>query len=83
MGKAKVIPDPPPTNFNSARRRRSSSHKSGTIHLRRRQIFTIFDPYLPNIGISAKCLKRGFLILMYCDLWTIGTWGYPFLPKTF
>ena len=40
----------------------------GTIHLRRRQIFTIFDPYP---------LLRGFLILMYCDLRTIGTLGYP------
>ena len=28
----------------------------GTIHLRRRQIFTIFDPYPPTIGIPAKCL---------------------------
>ena len=54
----------------------------GTIHLRRRQIFTIFDPYPPTIGIPAKCLWRGFLILMYCDLWTIGTWGYPSPPKT-
>ena len=49
----------------------------GTIHLRRRQIFTIFDPYLPTIGIPAKCLWRGFLIHMYCDLLTIGTWGQP------
>ena len=50
----------------------------GTIHLRRWQIFTIFDPYPPTIGIPAKCfLWRGFLILMYCDLWTIGTWGHP------
>ena len=49
----------------------------GTIHLRRRQIFTIFDPYPPTIGIPAKCLWRGFLILMYCDLLTIGTWGHP------
>ena len=39
----------------------------GTIHLRRRQIF---DPYPPTIDIPAKCLWRGFLILMYCDLWT-------------
>ena len=54
----------------------------GTIHLRRRQIFTIFDPYPPTIGIPAKCLWRGFLILMYCDLWTIGTWGHPSPPKT-
>ena len=45
----------------------------GTIHLRRRQIFTIFDPSPPTIGILAKWLWRGFLILMYCDLWTIGT----------
>ena len=28
----------------------------GTIHLRRRQIFTIFDPYPPTIDIPAKCL---------------------------
>ena len=49
----------------------------GTIHLRRRQIFTIFDPYPPTIGIPAKCLWRGFLILTYCDLSTIGTWGHP------
>ena len=28
----------------------------GTIHLRRQQIFTIFDPYPPTIGIPAKCL---------------------------
>ena len=28
----------------------------GTIHSRRRQIFTIFDPYPPTIGIPAKCL---------------------------
>ena len=28
----------------------------GSIHLRRRQIFTIFDPYPPTIGIPAKCL---------------------------
>ena len=28
----------------------------GTIHLRRRQIFMIFDPYPPTIGIPAKCL---------------------------
>jgi hypothetical protein len=51
----------------------------GTIlHLRRWQIFTIFDPYPPTIGIPAKCLSRGFLILMYCDLLTIGTWGHPY-----
>ena len=49
----------------------------GTIHLRRRQIFMIFDPYPPTIGIPAKYLWRGFLILIYCDIWTIGTWGYP------
>ena len=54
----------------------------GTIHLRRRQIFTIFDPYPPTIGIPAKCLWRGFFILIYCDLLTIGTWGHPFPPKT-
>ena len=40
----------------------------GTIHLRRRQVFMIFYPYPPTIGIPAKCLLRGFLILMYCDL---------------
>ena len=28
----------------------------GTIHLRRRQIFTTFNPYPPTIGIPAKCL---------------------------
>ena len=28
----------------------------GTIHLRRWQIFTIFDPYPPTMGIPAKCL---------------------------
>jgi hypothetical protein len=28
----------------------------GTIHLRRRHIFTNFDPYSPTIGIPAKCL---------------------------
>ena len=44
--------------------------------LRRRQIFTIFDPNPPTIGIPAKCLWRGFVILMYCDLSTIGTWGH-------
>ena len=45
----------------------------GTIHLRRRQIFTIFDPYPPTICIPAKCLLyRRFSILMYCDLLTIG-----------
>ena len=58
----------------------SNSHAAiflGTIHLRRRQIFMIFDPSSPTIGIPAKCLWRGFLILMYCDLLTIGTWGHP------
>ena len=54
----------------------------GTIHLRRRQILTIFDPYPPTIGIPAKCLWRGFLILMYCDLLIIGTWGHPSPPAT-
>ena len=53
-----------------------------TIHLRSRQIFTIFNPYPPTIGIPAKCLWRGFLILMYCDLSTIGPWGHPSPPKT-
>ena len=57
-------------------------NKKETIHLRRRQIFTIFDPYPPTIGIPAKCLWRGFLILMYCDLLTIGIWGHPSPPKT-
>ena len=28
----------------------------GTIHLRCRQIFTIFDPFPPTIGIPGKCL---------------------------
>ena len=54
----------------------------GTIHIRRRQIFTIFDPFPPTIGIPAKCLWGEFLILLYCDLWTIGTWGHPSPPKT-
>ena len=54
----------------------------GTIYLICWQIFTIFDPYPPTIGILAKCLWRGFLILMYCDLLTIGTWGHPSPPKT-
>ena len=49
----------------------------GTIHLRRRQILTIFDPYPPTIRIPANCLWRGFLILMYYDLLTIATWGHP------
>ena len=49
----------------------------GTIHLRRWQIFTIFDPYPPTIGIPAKYLWRGFLFLMYCDLLTIGPRGHP------
>ena len=49
----------------------------GTIHLRRWQSFMIFDPYPPTIGIPAKCLWGKFFILMSCDLWTIGTWGYP------
>ena len=39
--------------------------------------FTIFDLYPPTIGISAKCLWRGFLILIYCDILTIGPWGHP------
>ena len=30
-----------------------------------------------TISIPAECLWRGFLIFMYCDLWTIGTWGHP------
>ena len=55
----------------------------GTIHLRRRQIFMIFDTYPPSIGIPAKCLWRGFFILMYCELLTIGTRGHPSPPKTF
>ena len=44
--------------------------------------FKIFDPYPPTIGIPAKCFWRGFLILMYCDLLTIGTRGHPSPPKT-
>ena len=52
-----------------------------TIHFRRRQIFPIFDPYPPTIGIPSR-LWRGFLILMYCDLWTISTWRHPSSPKT-
>ena len=50
---------------------------AGTIQLRRWQVFRIFDPYPPSIGIPASCLWRGFLILMYCDLSTIGPWGHP------
>ena len=56
--------------------RKNKISSLGTIHLRRRQIFMIFDPYHPTIGIPAKCLWRVFLILMYCDLSTIGTWGH-------
>ena len=44
--------------------------------------FHDFWPLPPTIGIRAKCLWRGFLILMYCDLLTIGTWGHPSPPKT-
>ena len=33
-----------------------SKSEFGTIHLRRRQIFTIFDPSPPTVGIPAKCL---------------------------
>ena len=54
----------------------------GTIHLRSRQIFTILDPYPPTVSIPAKCLWRGLLILIYCDLLTIGTWWTPLPPKT-
>jgi hypothetical protein len=36
-----------------------------------------FEPLPPTIGIPAKCLWRGFLILIYCDLLTIGIWGHP------
>jgi hypothetical protein len=39
--------------------------------------FHNFDPYPPTIGIPSKCLWRGFLILMHCDLLTIDTWGHP------
>ena len=35
----------------------------GTIHLRRRQIFTIFDPYPPTISIPAKAYEVDFLSL--------------------
>ena len=65
--------------FHCITRLNNHCHR-GTIHLRRRQIFTIFDPYPPTIGIPAKCLWRGFFILMYCDLLTIGTWGHPSPP---
>ena len=44
--------------------------------------FWPLPPSPPTIGIPAKCLWRGFLILMYCDLLTIGTWGHPSPPKT-
>ena len=63
-------------------KKRTGHFAQGTIRLRRRQIFTIFDPHPPTIGIPAKCLWRRFLILMYCDLLTIGTWGHPSPPKT-
>ena len=39
--------------------------------------FHDFWPLPPTIGIPAKCLWRRFLILMYCDLSTIETWGHP------
>ena len=51
-------------------------------HPWRRQIFTIFDPYPSTTSIPAKCLWRGFLILIYCDLLTIGPRGHPSPPKT-
>ena len=43
--------------------------------------FHDFWPLPPTIDIPSKCLWRGFLILMFCDLWTIGTWGHPSLSK--
>ena len=47
-------------NFDlTGSQKQMSSHfitKLGTIPLRRRQIFTIIDPYPPTIGIPAKCL---------------------------
>ena len=35
----------------------------GTIHLRRRQIFTIFDPYPPTIGAAVGSVysQKGFV----------------------
>ena len=39
--------------------------------------FWPLPPYHRHSG-----LWRGFLILMYCDLWAIGTWGHPSPPKT-
>ena len=62
---------------NSVSSRLLAKNSVGTIHLRCRQIFTIFDPHPPTISIPANCLWRGFLILMYCDLWT-----NPSPPKT-
>ena len=32
----------------------------GTIHLRRRQIFTIFDPYSPTIGMQQNAYEGDF-----------------------
>ena len=52
---------------NQVRSNQTSYFHLGTIHLRRQQIFTNFDPYPPAIGIQAKCLWRVFLILMYCE----------------
>ena len=44
--------------------------------------FHDFWPLPPTIAIPAKCLWRGFLILVYCDLLTISIWGHPSPPKT-
>ena len=53
------------------RYKRNTKLLLGAIHLR---------PLPPAIGISAKCLWRGFLIFMCCDLLTIGIWGHPSSP---
>ena len=56
---------------------------SGTIHLRRRQIFTIFYPYSPTIGIPAKCLLMKDIFDHYV-LWPLDHWhmGISLPPKT-
>ena len=43
--------------------------------------FWPLPPCPTTISVRAKCLWRGFLILMYFDLWTIGTWGHPSPPR--
>ena len=39
--------------------------------------FHDFWPLPPTIGIPAKCLWRGFLILVYCDLWPLAHGDTP------